>query len=45
MTDQRHPVGDPVTAFRQTLARCKRVEAENRQLKARLAELDEQEHA
>lgn len=43
MIDQPHPVGDPVAAFRQTLARCKRVEAENRRLKARLAELTRQE--
>lgn len=43
MTDQPHPVGDPVTAFRQTLARAHRVEAENRRLKARITELTRQE--
>lgn len=42
MTDQPHPVGDPVTAFRQTLARARRVEAENRRLKARLREMGDQ---
>lgn len=42
MTDP-HPVGDPVIAFRQTLARCRRVEAENRRLKAQIAELTGQE--
>lgn len=44
MTDP-HAVGDPVAAFRQTLARCKRVEAENRRLKARITELTQQERA
>lgn len=37
-----HPVGDPVRAFRQTLARARRVEAENRRLKARIREMEDQ---
>ncbi len=42
MTDQPHPAGDPVTAFRQTLARAKRAEAEVRRLRQLLAQ-EEQE--
>lgn len=41
LTDS-HPVGDPATAFRRVLARCRRVEAENRRLRALLAEQEDQ---
>ena len=34
MTDQPYPVGDPVTAFRQTLARARRAENTVRALRA-----------
>lgn len=34
MTDQPHPVGDPLTAYRRALARAHRAEAEVRRLRA-----------
>lgn len=34
MTDQPHPAGDPVTAFRRTLARARRAENTVRALRA-----------
>lgn len=34
MTDQPHPVGDPVTAFRTALARARRAEDTVRALRA-----------
>lgn len=34
MTGQPHPVGDPVTAFRRTLARARRAENTVRALRA-----------
>lgn len=37
-----HPVGDPVRAFRQTLARARRAEQTVRELRARIAELEAQ---
>lgn len=50
MTDQPHPVGDPVTAFRQTLARARRAEdtvralrAENTRLRAVQEHLEDRE--
>ena len=39
MTDQPHPVGDPVKAFRQTLARAKRSENRVRELRAEIKNL------
>ena len=39
MTDQPHPVGDPVTAFRQTLARARRAENTVRELRAEIKNL------
>lgn len=36
MTDYPHPVGDPVKAFRQTLARARRAENTARALRAEL---------
>lgn len=38
MTDEPQPVGDPVKAFRQTLARAHRAEAEVRRLRAIIRE-------
>lgn len=38
MSEQPHPVGDPVQAFRQALARAHRAEAEVRRLRALLKE-------
>lgn len=36
-----HPVGDPATAYRRALARAHRAEAKLRDLKARIAELEQ----
>lgn len=40
MTEQREPVREDTAsrAYRQLIARCRRVEADNRALRARLAE-------
>lgn len=44
MTEREpHPVGDPVRAFRTTLQRAHRAEAKVRELRARIAELEQQE--
>ena len=45
MTDQPHPVGDPVKAFRQTLARAKRSENRVRELRAEIKNLRAQNGA
>lgn len=37
-----HPVGDPVRAFRQALARCHKAENRVRELQAHIAELEAQ---
>lgn len=42
MTEQPRPAGDPLTAYRRVLARAHRAEAENRRLKARLREMEDQ---
>lgn len=43
MTGQPHPAGDPLTAFRQTLARAHRAEAEVRRLRQLLAQEEQQQ--
>ena len=45
MTDHPHPVGDPVTAFRQTLARARRSENRVRELRAEIKKLRAQKDA
>lgn len=45
MTDQPHPVGDPVKAFRQTLARARRAENTVRALRAEIKNLRAQNGA
>ena len=40
-----HPVGDPVTAFRQTLARARRSENRVRELRAEIKKLRAQKDA
>ena len=42
MIDGPYPVGDPVKAFRQTLARAHRAEAEVRRLRQLLAQQEQQ---
>ena len=45
MTDQPHPVGDPVKAFRQTLARARRSESRVRELREEIKKLRAQKDA
>ena len=42
MTDQPHPAGDPVTAYRRVLARARNAETRNRALLRQLAALETQ---
>lgn len=37
------PVGDTLTTYRRVLARCRRTEQANRELRAQVAELEAQE--
>lgn len=43
MTEHPHPVGDPIRAFRTTLQRAYKAEAKVRELRARIAELEQRE--
>lgn len=42
MSSQPHPVGDPVWAFRSTLKRAHKAEQKVRELKARIAEIEQE---
>lgn len=42
MTEHPRPVGDPLTAYRRVLARARKAEAQNRALKARIAETEQE---
>ena len=45
MTDQPHPVGDPLTAYRRVLARCRRSENRVRELREEITNLRAQNGA
>lgn len=45
MTDQPHPVGDPLTAYRRVLKRARRAENRARELRAEIKNLRAQKDA
>ena len=45
MTDQPHPVGDPLTAYRRVLKRARRAENRARELRAEIKKLRAQNGA
>ena len=45
MTDQPHPVGDPLTAYRRVLKRARRAENRARELRAEIKNLRAQNGA